>query len=128
MADKKVLDGGCYLLLEDEAFIGMAIRELLMAAGAQDVQHAFNVEDAFELIKSNSFVAAILDVRLPGGTSCYDVAVELAKRDVAIVFHSGHVQVDFAESFPMAVFCGKPASPTKLLDALDEARRNLSTV
>jgi len=123
--EKPVLDGGTILLLEDEAFIGMAIREFLTAAGAEEVHHAFTVEDALVLIEDVDFSAAILDVRLPGGSSCYDAAVELAKTDVAIVFHSGHVQIEFLESFPNAVFCGKPASPSKLIDALAEARKNL---
>ena len=127
-ADNKRLDGGTILLLEDEAFIGMAIREFLIAAGVDDVLHAFTVEDAHALMRSNTFDAAILDVRLPGGSNCYDIAVELAKHDVAIVFHSGHVQVEFLESFPNAVFCGKPASPAKLVDALARAQENLKVV
>ncbi len=122
----KPLKGGTILLLEDEAFIGMAIREFLIAAGAKDVLHAFTIDEANALIAENEFDAAILDVRLPGGTSCFDIAVDLAKREIAIVFHSGHVQVEFLEAFPNAVFCGKPASPAKLIAALTEAQGKLS--
>ena len=122
--EKPELDGGTILLLEDEAFIGMAIREFLSAAGAAEVVHAFTVKDALDHLKNYNFDAAILDVRLPEG-SCYDVAVALAKLEVALVFHSGHVQVDFLKSFPNAVFCGKPAGPAKLIDALSQAKRNI---
>lgn len=117
------LDGATILLLEDEAVIGMAIREFLLAAGAVEVVHAYSSESAFERLEEYSFDAAVLDVRLPDGT-CFDVAVELNKRDVALVFHSGH-EVDFQASFPNAIVCSKPATTTQLVNAIGRARKAL---
>lgn len=119
------LDGQTILLLEDEAFVGMAIREFLLAAGAVEVVHTFSSENAFQRLENYIFDAAVLDVRLPGGT-CYDIAVELTKRDVALVFHSGH-EVDFQSSFPKAVICGKPATAAQLINAIDHARKAHAT-
>lgn len=123
--ESPTLDGETILLLEDEAFIGMAIREFLLAAGAVEVVHAYSSESAFERMKEYSFDAAVLDVRLPGGT-CYEVAQELTKRNVALVFHSGH-EVDFQAAFPNAIVCGKPATAAQLINAIERARKMRST-
>ena len=120
------LDGENILLLEDEAFVGMAIREFLLAAGAVDVAHAYSAEAALERIRETQFDAAVLDVRLPGGT-CYDVAVELTKRNVALVFHSGF-EVEFRAAFPNAIVCGKPASAAELIDAIVRAKKHLASL
>lgn len=115
------LDGATILLLEDEAVIGMAIREFLLAAGAVEVVHAYSAESALERTKEYSFDAAVLDVRLPDGT-CFDVAVDLNKLGVALVFHSGH-EVDFRDSFPHAIVCSKPATATQLINAVGRAQK-----
>lgn len=115
------LDGETILLLEDEAFVGMAIREFLLAAGAVEVVHAYSSESAFIRLEEVNFSAAVLDVRLPGG-NCYSVAVELYKRGVALVFHSGF-EVDFHDAFPNSIVCSKPATAAQLIDAIMKAKK-----
>lgn len=122
------LDGGRILLLEDEVSIGMVVQKFLAAAGAADVVHAHTAEDALDLIRYIDLDAAVLDVRLPGGTTSYDVAVALTELGVAIVFHSGYEPIEFAASFPNAVFCGKLNKPGQLVEALVQAQKNLEVV
>ena len=80
-AENRRLDGGTILLLEDEAFIGMAIREFLIAAG---------VDEEFPKIESISVEAPLFTS--PHGTGC--------SRYVATVVTEGGIFANWQQSQP----------------------------
>lgn len=117
------LKGLSILVLEDESIVAFAIKGYLKVAGAQSVKIANNLGQAQKL-SPDSIDAAILDIRLPDGTS-YDLAKQLISQNIAVVFHSGHTSEEDTSHFPGAVFCAKPSRPDKLAAALLASRQQI---
>lgn len=114
------LDGISILVVEDEAFIAMAIEDILKSEGAGRVVTAHSCQAAMKCLEGAPFDAAILDVRLPDGTTS-QVAEKLAKTKTAVVFHSGHAERELLAEFPQASFLGKPAKSSDLVMSIREA-------
>lgn len=76
------------LILEDEPLIAMDLKMAFEDAGVS-AHAAANCERAFELLDSQPILAAILDVNLGHGKTCDGVAVELRKRGIPFVLHTG---------------------------------------
>ena len=114
------LTGVKVLLVEDEAFIAMAIIDKLIEAGAETVEHALSLQEAGETLKQLSFDVAILDLRLPDGSSD-DLAVQLTDQGTPLVFHSGHAEIDMLKAkFPSAKICHKPCQHSEFVVAIRE--------
>ena len=112
------------LLVEDEAFIAMAIIDKLLEAGAKCVDHALTLAEAYDVLKSESYDAAILDLRLPDGNA-EELAHELVKDATPIVFHSGHAEIDMLRArFPAAKICHKPCLHSAFVTAIQELLAN----
>ena len=108
------------LLVEDEAFIAMAISDVLENAGASLVEHAFTLEEANQVLEDTDYQVAILDLRLPDGSSS-GLARKLIGRGTPIIFHSGHAEVEKLQlDFPMARICHKPCRWTDFVDAIQD--------
>ena len=116
LADSAPLAGLSVLVLEDEFFIAFALKETLEKAGAQAVVIARSLQDATEQVVAD-VSAAILDIRLPDGTS-FDLAKELQAKGIAITFHSGHSDYSDVEDFELAEFCPKPAVPEQIVSSV----------
>ncbi|MEO0943395.1 MAG: response regulator [Pseudomonadota bacterium] len=108
-----LLDGLSFLIVEDEILIAIAIKEYLSDEGAFIIESATTLARARELMDM-SFDAAILDVRLPDGTS-YDLAKDLLANGIGVCFHSGHAENEEMETFRNAIFCAKPSTPDDLI-------------
>lgn len=92
------------------------LQYLLESEGA-DVVTAVTVEEGLEAAGA-IYSAALLDVRLPDG-DVFPVAEELSRRQVPLVFHSGHAQAEaISERFPGATTLSKPAPETMLIEAI----------
>ncbi len=77
------------LVLEDEALIGLNLRDDLLDAGFQ-VEGPFNTcAAALAWLKTTTPDTAILDAALKDGP-CRAIALELAHRDVPFVIYSGY--------------------------------------
>ena len=115
---------GCDLLVvEDEFLILLDLCTILEDQGAR-VTTASSVADGLAAARADrNFAAALLDVRLPDG-DVFPVAEELVKRDVPLVFHSGHAQSgELKERFPNAIALSKPAAERVLIDAMVRTAR-----
>lgn len=118
MDDGRPLDGVKVLLVEDEAFIAMAISDKLEQAGAVTVDHALTLADAYAQVLENAYHVAILDLRLPDGNS-NTLARQLIDLDTSIVFHSGHAEIERLKvEFPTARACRKPCSFSEFVDVI----------
>ena len=112
----QVLAGMSLLVLEDEILIAIALKEFLSEAGAMLVETTTTLARARELM-STSFDAAILDVRLPDGTS-HGLAKDLLAQGTGVCFHSGHAESEEVDAFPNAIFCAKPSTPDDLVSGV----------
>ena len=112
------LEGVKVLLVEDEAFIAMAISDHLEGAGVTEIDHALTLSDAQTAVDENRYDVAILDLRLPDGNSS-TLANQLIEKDTGIVFHSGHAEIErLGSEFPTARACKKPCRFSDFVDVI----------
>ena len=76
------------LILEDEPLIAMDLQLAFEDAGT-DAVVTVCCEDALEAIRSTDFDGAVLDVNLGQGETCEPVAVDLRKRGIPFLLHTG---------------------------------------
>ncbi len=96
----------------------LQIEDALADLGCTSVSAAATVDQALDLIKSQAFDAAMIDVNL-GGRKSYPVADALAARGVPFVFstgYSGHSVQDGYRDRPML---GKPYREADLVAILE---------
>ncbi len=118
--ETKPLSGVNIFLVEDEAFIAMAIIDTLTDAGASMVEHALSLAEADETLKECTFDAAILDLRLPDGNTSA-LAKRLVDQGMPIVFHSGHAEIEMLRNdYPSARICHKPCKHSEFVVAVQE--------
>ncbi len=116
----KPLSGVNIFLVEDEAFIAMAIIDTLTDAGATSVEHALSLAEAEDTLRQTTFDVAILDLRLPDGNT-NDLAKRLVDQGMPIVFHSGHAEIEMLRSdYPSARICHKPCKHSEFVIAVKE--------
>lgn len=119
------LHGRRILIVEDDCVTAMDLAETLSAAGAHIVGPAGTIARALELLRpSPQLDIALLDIEVEG-TFVFDVADELVKRDVPIVFTTGYERSEIPPRFHMARHCEKPIGIAAIARALSDelARR-----
>jgi CheY-like chemotaxis protein len=84
-----LLAGRRVLILEDEPVVAFALEDMLIDMGCVVVGPALRLPDAFALIESTPFDAAILDVNISGVPS-YPIADELERRGIPYLFATGY--------------------------------------
>lgn len=78
------------LVVEDEPLIAMMLEDFLDILGHRVAGSADNVEGALALVADGGAIdAAIVDVNLRGGETCWPVADALAERGVPFVVATG---------------------------------------
>ncbi len=105
------------LVVEDDALVGDAMRQLLTSWG-HTVRHVETAVDAQTHAHFGSI--AICDVRLPDGASGIDVALMLRVRGKKVILISGETDADvrgLIQSHGLDLMV-KPVSSSKLLNAL----------
>lgn len=95
------------LLVEDEAIVGMMMRDVLLEYGLFVVGPCCTVAEAMSVAGSGHFDCAILDLNL-GGESVYPVAEELAEREVPFAFVTGYGRESIEARFASTPIIQKP--------------------
>jgi CheY-like chemotaxis protein len=114
------LQGRSILIVEDDCVTAMDLAETLAAAGAQVIGPAGTIETAFELLHRRPLLdIALLDIEVEGAF-VFDVADELVKRDVPIVFTTGYERSEIPTRFRTARHCEKPVGIAAIARALGE--------
>ena len=114
--------GSRVLIIEDEPLIGMMMKETLAKTGF-DVVGPFNtVADAMEIVDTNAFDVAILDINLDG-QSVYAIAEVLLKRQVPFIFITGYSAEGIDARFAHIPVLSKPVDP-ELLRRVFKIREN----
>ncbi|MCQ8186005.1 response regulator [Parvularcula maris] len=108
------------LIVEDEAFVAMALEEGFEKAGAEVVGPAATLAEATEYAEAEKIDAAVLDIDL-AGLDVFPAADILRRRGVPFVFQTGHGQRrELAADYPEVKVCKKPVSPKALVEVVHE--------
>ena len=118
MAQDKVRTGRV-LVLEDNATIGLSMRDLLSAAGLEVLGPAMNLEEAIAHVLNSRIDAAFLDVELYGYPS-FEVADALAVKGIPFVFCTGHAERIRESRHKGHHVLRKPVTDEEVLDAFDQ--------
>jgi len=115
------LRGRSIFIVEDDCVTAMDLAETLSAAGAQIVGPAGTIANALELLSRRPQLdIALLDIEVEGAF-VFDVADELVKRAVPIVFTTGYERHEIPARFHAARHCEKPVGIAAIAHALSDA-------
>jgi two-component sensor histidine kinase/DNA-binding response OmpR family regulator len=116
-------------LAEDEALVGMLMREILEEIGCAVTGPISDLNTAVETVRQGTFDAAVLDVNL-GGSYAYPLAEQLRSNGIPFVFLTGYAQETLDERFSGVPLLRKPverdALETALRTALASGEREVS--
>ena len=114
------LHGRSIFIVEDDCVTAMDLAETLSAAGAQIVGPAGTIANALELLSRRPQLdIALLDIEVEGAF-VFDVADELVKRAVPIVFTTGYERHEIPARFHAARHCEKPVGIAAIAHALSD--------
>lgn len=105
------------LIVEDEALVSLALKDVLTEFGCEVVGAAARVDVALDLARNSSFDIAVLDVNI-GGRPVDDVARAITARGKPLIFVTGYGR-DGAPAWLEGVpVLDKPCQPAELKHAL----------
>ena len=111
-----VLAGNRLLLVEDEALIGIMMKDMLTELGFDVLGPYAKISDALAAARDEDFDGAILDVNL-NGDLVYPVADLVRSRRVPFVFVTGYGADGVEERFSQVPVLQKPIEPQMLRTA-----------
>ncbi|MEO7655294.1 MAG: response regulator [Sphingomicrobium sp.] len=115
--DDQLLSGRHVLVIEDEMLVLMVIEDMLSDLGCTSITVAGNIEKALELIASQSFDLATLDVNLNGRRS-HPIAQALNEAGVPFAISTGYGEHGVGADYGDRPVLSKPYSPTQLVAVL----------
>jgi DNA-binding response OmpR family regulator len=108
------------LIVEDDALIGMDLRDELMAAGYHVAGPAAEVEEALSLAEDLRPEVAVVDIDLHGGNEGLELARQLRRKfGVATVFVSGERAAALANTDAAFGYLPKPYAPRDVIAAIE---------
>jgi DNA-binding response OmpR family regulator len=105
------------LIVEDEWLLAEQIADALRDAGFDVVPPVPSVAAAIAIIEQETIGAAVLDIRLKDEDS-FQLARELKRRGISIVFASGDARVELPADLDDYPLLSKPIRVEELVDAL----------
>lgn len=111
------------LIVEDEPLIAVMIEEFVQELGCQFCQTASTAHAAMKAMETVAPDVVILDVTLAGGAPNFEVADDLAFRDVPFVFCTGHDPDIVPDRYRNRPFVAKPFSMDEMCAAIARAMR-----
>jgi len=125
-------DGGCVLIVDDNADAAESLAELLTLAGCQ-VQTAGNGAEAFQTVRSWKPAVIVLDIGLPD-LDGFQITLELRSRpemrDVLIIALSGYGSAEYVERARVVgidMYLTKPAPMEILITSIQKKLREVSS-
>ena len=115
--DAADLSGVRVLVVEDSWHIGVALKSLLRAMGAEVVGPVATAADADRLISEQIPDVSIVDFNLRGGELAHGLISRLNERGIRVIVISGYSEVPLAPG-ATAVVLQKPIVEAQLLAAL----------
>ncbi len=118
-ATDDVLAGRRILIVEDDAFIAMALEDTLLDFGMSVAGIARNLREAERLARECEFDVALLDVNI-GHDTIDPIAEAIAARGLPFVFTTGHGRAGLPEAYRDRAIVEKPFYVDEILRALRE--------
>ena len=118
-AGDDVLAGRRILIVEDDAFIAMALEDTLLDFGMSVAGIARTLRDAERMARECVFDVALLDVNI-GHDTIDPVAEAVAARGLPFVFTTGHGRAGLPEAYRDRAIVEKPFYVDEILRALRE--------
>jgi DNA-binding NtrC family response regulator len=115
--DAADLSGVRVLVVEDSWHIGVALKSLLRAMGAEVVGPVATAADADRLISEQIPDVGIVDFNLRGGELAHGLISRLNERGIRVIVISGYSEVPLAPG-ATAIVLQKPIVEAQLLAAL----------
>jgi PAS domain S-box-containing protein len=106
-------------LVEDEALIGIMMRDLLTEFGLSVIGPVHSVKEGMSVIATQNFDCAILDLNLRG-EQVYPLAQALAEKSIPFVFATGYDSEAVDHAYSAVRVLQKPIARDDLEDALRE--------
>jgi CheY-like chemotaxis protein len=120
LLQQPALLGRRILIVEDDCVTAMDLAETLAAAGADVVGPAATIGAALDLLRVQPRLdIALLDVEVEGAY-VFDVADELVRLDVPIVFTTGYERSEIPVRFHGVPHCEKPVGIAAISRALNK--------
>ena len=108
------------LVLDDEALIGLNLRDDLQDAGYRVEGPFTTCAAALSWLETATPNTAILDAALKDGP-CREIALELTRREVRFLIYSGHHEdQELLSEFPNVIWIEKPAPCSVLVGACQQ--------
>ena len=115
------LNGVRVLIVEDSWDVGMGLKSLLEAWGADIVGPVATTDDAMRLVSERAPDVALVDVNLRNGEKSYSLIDRLHEQGTHIVVMSGYADVPLAKG-KVAAILQKPIQEELLLASLRPTR------
>jgi DNA-binding LytR/AlgR family response regulator len=115
----KLLKGCHILIVEDDFYQALEIRESLEGAGVQIVACRATVPDLDEILARSKIDIALLDINL-GETQSFDFARTLDAKGIPCVFLTGYDVTIVPGDLNYAKFLSKPAEASTVSTALHQ--------
>ena len=115
------LNGVRVLIIEDSWDVGMGLKSLLEAWGADIVGPVATTDDAMRLVSERAPDVALVDINLRNGEKSYGLIDWLHQQGIRIVVMSGYADVPLAKG-KVAAILQKPMQEELLLASLRPAR------
>lgn len=117
-AQRQNLTGKRILIVEDEPLIAMVLTDYLSDAGCIPLGPAQNLDRARQLIREETFDAALVDGNL-AGRSVDEIAVALTQRRTPFAFVTGYGREALPVGFQEAIIVEKPFTQDQVTSALE---------
>jgi DNA-binding NtrC family response regulator len=114
------LNGVRVLIIEDSWDVGMGLKMLLEAWGADVVGPVATTDDAMRLVSERAPDVALVDINLRNGEKSYGLIDRLHEQGTRIVVMSGYADVSLAKG-KVAAILQKPMQEELLLASLRPA-------
>ena len=108
------------MIVEDEALIAMDLQAELECHGWDVVGPAGTCERALDLVRTQEFSVALLDINL-GSSNSFDIADLLDQKNVPYIFLSGDDGSAMPQRYSGRSILSKPIRYAELLDRLESA-------
>jgi DNA-binding NarL/FixJ family response regulator len=111
---------GRVLIVEDDLLVAMYIEQVVRDAGCEVVGPAAQLSEALELIQSERFDLAVLDVQLRRGEVVFPVVDALERRGIPFVFTTAYGAAGLLSRYGQNSVLKKPFSQTALQQRITE--------
>ncbi|BCG78969.1 hypothetical protein MesoLj113b_25110 [Mesorhizobium sp. 113-3-3] len=111
------LSGLCVLIVEDSWDVGISLKRLLQAYGAETIGPAATVAEGLRLISEHAIDAALVDINLRNGEQSYALIDRLHDTGIHTVVLTGYADAPLARG-KVAAILQKPIADEPLVRSL----------